>query len=113
MNSALEYDDTSTSNRLGRLKGVCADFCNATRNGRLYGKELWENVLKDPEVIEGLETKTLFGEEEMARHLFAVLREFDRDNVDVIYSESFTKEGIGFALMNRLLKAAGSHTVRA
>lgn len=62
MNSALEYDDTSTSNRLGRLKGVCADFCNATRNGRLYGKELWENVLKDPEVIEGLETKTLFGE---------------------------------------------------
>ena len=45
-------------------------------------------------------------EEEMARHLFTALREFDREDVDVIYSESFTRERIGFALMNRLLKAA-------
>lgn len=45
--------------------------------------------------------------EEIARHLFAALREFDSRNVDVIYSEAFSEEGIGQAVMNRLLKAAG------
>lgn len=48
-------------------------------------------------------------EEEAARELYRILREFDEEDVDVIYSEAFTEEGIGQALMNRLLKAAGHH----
>ena len=31
---------------------------------------------------------------------------FDREGVDVIYSETFDEQGIGMALMNRLRKAA-------
>ncbi len=45
--------------------------------------------------------------ETVARELYQVLREFDEEGVDVIYSEAFTGSGIGQAIMNRLLKAAG------
>ncbi len=46
-------------------------------------------------------------EEAIARHLYGILREFDALEVDAIFSESFSAAGIGQAIMNRLLKAAG------
>lgn len=49
-------------------------------------------------------------ESTIANHLYAILREFDTEEVDYIYSESFATGGIGSAIMNRLLKAAG-HSV--
>ncbi|MBD5394489.1 MAG: threonylcarbamoyl-AMP synthase [Lachnospiraceae bacterium] len=52
-------------------------------------------------------------EEAIARHLFRILREFDDDEVQVIFAESFPREGIGQAIMNRLLKAAGHRIVQA
>ena len=52
-------------------------------------------------------------EEEIAMHLFAVLRRFDDTDVDCIYSESFEDAKIGPAIMNRLLKAAGHKVIRA
>ena len=45
-----------------------------------------------------------------ARHLYAVLREFDNENVDYVFSESFETDNVGRAVMNRLIKAAG-HTI--
>lgn len=51
-------------------------------------------------------------EEDIARKLFAVLREFDDEKVTSIYSESFSDQGLGQAIMNRLLKAAGNRVVR-
>lgn len=45
----------------------------------------------------------------IANHLYGILREFDTDKVDYIFSESFDRDGIGSAVMNRLLKAAGHH----
>ncbi len=50
-------------------------------------------------------------EETIAQHLFAVLREFDDNKVDFIYSEAFYTPQIGQAIMNRLLKAAGQHKI--
>lgn len=50
-------------------------------------------------------------EETIAHNLFAVLREFDDAGVDVIYSESFPADDIGQAIMNRMMKAAGYHTI--
>lgn len=47
----------------------------------------------------------------IASHLFAILRAFDEDRVEVIYSESFDTPGLGQAIMNRLLKAAGHQKV--
>lgn len=51
-------------------------------------------------------------EEEIARRLFAILRDFDNEGVTKIYSESFDSQGLGQAIMNRLLKAAGHRVVR-
>lgn len=51
-------------------------------------------------------------EEGIARKLFMVLREFDDEGVTRIYSESFDSQGLGQAIMNRLLKAAGHNVVR-
>lgn len=47
----------------------------------------------------------------ISSHLFAILREFDEDQVERIYSESFDTPGLGQAIMNRLLKAAGHQRV--
>ncbi len=47
----------------------------------------------------------------IANHLYAILREFDAEEVDYIFSESFATGGIGNAIMNRLLKAAGHHVI--
>ena len=48
-------------------------------------------------------------EETIAKELYRILREFDDEEVEVIYSEAFDESGIGQAIMNRLLKAAGHH----
>lgn len=48
----------------------------------------------------------------IAHNLYAVLREFDDLGVDVIYSESFSEDHLGQAIMNRLNKAAGYHIIR-
>lgn len=50
-------------------------------------------------------------QEEIARNLFAVLRQMDDEGVERIYSESFSEKGLGQAIMNRLLKAAGHRVV--
>ena len=51
-------------------------------------------------------------EEEIAQHLFEVLRDFDETDVDCIYSEAFDEASIGPAIMNRLLKAAGHKVIQ-
>ena len=50
-------------------------------------------------------------EDIIAHRLYTILRECDDENIDVIYSESFDSAGIGQAIMNRLLKAAGHHMI--
>ncbi len=49
----------------------------------------------------------------IASHLYGILREFDSIGTDYIYSEAFGREGIGTAVMNRLLKAAGQRVIDA
>jgi len=51
-------------------------------------------------------------EETIARRLYAVLRDFDEDNITRIYSEDFETPNMGQAIMNRLIKAAGHHIIK-
>ncbi len=51
-------------------------------------------------------------EETIARHLFAVLREFDELGTQYIFSEAFSQQDLGQAIMNRLIKAAGHQIIR-
>ena len=66
-NNELEYQKLSTEEQtargiLGRLKGIIADTKNATRNGRRYTAELWEQTFSDPIMKEKIENRCLFGE---------------------------------------------------
>ena len=50
-------------------------------------------------------------EESWARELFAALREMDACGVDYIVAEGVDEHDIGFAVMNRLKKAAGGNII--
>lgn len=47
----------------------------------------------------------------IAAGLYGALRKFDDAGVDYIYAESFPGEGLSYAIMNRLLKAAGQRVI--
>lgn len=51
--------------------------------------------------------------ESVAHGLFSSLRSMDSEGVDMIYSEEFETPGLGEAIMNRLMRAAGSREVDA
>lgn len=60
-------------------------------------------------IVKSLGSRT--DEKSIAKNLYRVLREFDDEDVEVIYSEAFQDGGMGQAIMNRLLKAAGHKVV--
>lgn len=47
----------------------------------------------------------------VARSLFRILREFDDEQVERMYVQAFSQDGIGQAVMNRMLKAAGHRII--
>lgn len=49
--------------------------------------------------------------ETIGAKLFDTLRKFDEMGVDIILAESICREGVGHAVMNRMLKAAGYHVI--
>lgn len=49
----------------------------------------------------------------VAHNLYAALRSFDAQGVQYIYSESFSTDNVGRAVMNRLIKAAGHTIIKA
>lgn len=49
--------------------------------------------------------------DDLARHLFEVLRDFDKLGAQYIYGESFETDGFGQAIMNRLIKACGYNII--
>ena len=62
----------------------------------------------------GLTVRSVGDREEeasVAAHLFGTLREFDSMGAEYIFGESFPEAGVGQAVMNRLMKAAGYRIV--
>lgn len=45
-------------------------------------------------------------------NLFAVLRQFDEEGVDIILAESVEQKSLGHAVMNRMIKAAGYNVIK-
>ena len=50
--------------------------------------------------------------DEAAHNLFAKLREMDEQHVDVILAGAVEKTGLGYAVMNRMLKSAGNNVIK-
>ena len=53
---------------------------------------------------------SLADEETIAHNLYGILRDFDADGTELIYSEAYYTPQLGQAIMNRLIRAAG-HSV--
>lgn len=51
-------------------------------------------------------------EKQIAKNLYAVLRAFDDMEVDIILSESFSEGDLGYAIMNRLVKASSNNIIK-
>ncbi len=49
----------------------------------------------------------------IAHNLYRILREFDDEGAEVIFSEAFAEGSLGQAIMNRLLKAAGHKLINS
>ena len=101
----------------GRKEDVVARINELARASRAEGKKVGviatdeTRNLYEADDIRDIGSRT--DDKEIARHLFEVLRDFDTDCVDVAFSESFDTPRMGMAIMNRLLKAAGHHVIRA
>ena len=48
----------------------------------------------------------------IAAGLYDILREMDHIGAEYIYAESFEKDTLGKAIMNRMLKAAAYHVIK-
>ncbi len=78
-----------------RAAGKKTGVIGTDRTVGLYGADSVKNI--------GSREDELF----IARQLYRILREFDDEKIEIIYSEAFTGTGVGHAIMNRLSKAAG------
>ncbi|MBO7338714.1 MAG: threonylcarbamoyl-AMP synthase, partial [Lachnospiraceae bacterium] len=102
-------------------KDRVVDFVNEKlREAKLAGEKTGVIAASDTAERYGADVVKTSGdrrdEEVIARRLYGILREFDDENVTRIYSESFGDEagqgsGLGQAIMNRLLKAAGHQVI--
>jgi len=87
------------------------NVCVSKKNGFKTGViTIDENIDKyEADSIKSLGSRE--DEKSIAKNLFRVLREFDDEGVEIIYTESFALNGISQATMNRLMKAAGHKEV--
>jgi L-threonylcarbamoyladenylate synthase len=80
------------------------------RIGLLIGDESEREIFQAP----GVEIYALGATmEQIATRLYAGLRTLEETGVDVILCHSFTRQGIGLAVQDRLVKAAGGKIIRS
>lgn len=80
------------------------------KDGFVVGVMATEETQKEYRAVYVKAIGSRMDEASVAHNLYASLREFDQMGVQYIYSESFSTDNIGQAVMNRLMKAAG-HTI--
>ena len=103
-------------------KGKLTIVQGSLENEVLKIRELVEARLKENKKVGVIATEETFSQykkgvvkkigsrenlESIAESLYGILREFDQEEVEFIYSESMPNHGIGGAIRNRLEKAAG------
>lgn len=91
-----------------RINEIAKDYRNSGQRVGVIATEETKD-LYHASVVKSIGSRE--DEEEIARHLYGILREFDEIQVDAIYSEAFETPKMGQAIMNRLLKAAGYRVI--
>lgn len=101
----------------GKSEAVISKINQLAENGKTNGRKVGVIGTDETALRYRADTVKSVGrradEDSIARELYSILREFDEEEVEEIYSESFEACGIGQAIMNRLLKAAGHHVLNA
>lgn len=87
---------TAEMMQMGKKVGVIASLENLEK----YGAEIVKSAGSRED------------EEAVAHNLYRILREFDDEGAEIIFSEAFADGTLGQAIMNRLLKAAGHKMVK-
>ncbi len=99
----------------GAAEAVTAYINETLRTGRAEKKKT--GVIATDETVARYEADVRFSAGERgsakaaAERLYHILRECDDEGVELICSECFDDDGVGAAVMNRLMKAAGYHIV--
>ncbi|MGN0512848.1 MAG: L-threonylcarbamoyladenylate synthase [Lachnospiraceae bacterium] len=86
---------------------------NAKSKGRITGVLATEETKGAYSADYVLSVGTRKDEKTISSHLFDVLRQFDDLGVEYIVSEGFPRDNVGYAIMNRLLKAAAGKIIKA
>lgn len=101
-------------------KAICICAGEAAGNGERVGiigtEEYLEQYRESTAAFPNVIIKSIgrrSDPEAIAHNLYGVLREFDDEEVDRIFSESFESNHLGRAIMNRLSKAAGHQVICA
>lgn len=97
------YDVAEYINAQARLHGQ-----NGEKTGVIGSRELQDRYCADSVKIAGSHDD----QNAIARQLYTFLREFDDEEVQFMYAESYVAKGMGQAIMNRLLKAAGHKIIK-
>lgn len=115
----MKYRHYAPKGELVIVKGsevaVTAYINERLREGRAENKKT--GVIATDETVARYEADVRFGVGEkgsakaVAERLYRILRECDDEGVELILSEGFAEEGVGAAVMNRLMKAAGYHMI--
>lgn len=80
--------------------------------GLLLTTETWEKI-KNIKVFYHKNIGSRHNLLTVAHLIYSELRNCDKAGVDVILTETYEEQGLGTALMNRLLKSAGHHVIEA
>jgi len=90
---------------------INAQAAEFTAAGKKVGIIASEEMLQQyrAAIVKNIGNRT--DETAIARNLYRILREFDEDGAEIIFSEAFDDGGMGQAIMNRLLKAAGHKVI--
>lgn len=110
---APEAEVTVFLGEIDALKAaLSARVAEAIERGIKPGVMTVAEVGRDFDGAKVIEIGSFAQPETAAAQLFRVLREFDRQGVQEVYAVGFEEAGIGKAIMNRLIKAAGHRVVK-
>ncbi len=101
----------------GSAESVAEAMAIKVRAAKDAGKRVGVLVSKEQTACERADVVRVLGSREdplmISANLYHMLREFDSLGAEVIYTESFAGEGLGTAIMNRLIRAAGHRVLSA
>lgn len=96
-----------------QVKKICDLAVNKKREGKKLGICATDQTIDNYIGYEAISMGDRDKPETIASRLFSLLREFDDRGVEVILAESVDENGVGLAIMNRMVKAAGYDIIQA